>query len=242
MSSYFSVGLDPPSALHYILKGKNYIIKKKICEATKRSFAEITKYYDQIKKSDFINLNSETNIGQIENPYSIYTLCRVLKPKLVVETGVASGVSSAYILRALEDNGDGRLISIDMPNYAEKLVRENPEYAHVTPKAIIPEGKETGWCVPDILRKKWTLKLGLVEEILIPTLDEVGQIDVFFHDSEHTYKNMMFEFRNAWTHLKSGGILLSHDINWNTSFRDFAKEVNQKYTEIHFTGMGSILK
>jgi len=44
-----------------------------------------------------------------------------LKPKIIIETSVASGISSAYILKALEDNDCGKLISIDKPNYNERV-------------------------------------------------------------------------------------------------------------------------
>ncbi|MFC1897710.1 hypothetical protein ACFLX8_04000 [Chloroflexota bacterium] len=46
---------------------------------------------------------------------SLYALCRQLRPDVVVETGIASGVSSSYILCALEENKDGQLYSIDIP-------------------------------------------------------------------------------------------------------------------------------
>src|SRR6185295_2535073 len=44
----------------------------------------------------------------------LYLTVRLMQPGLVVETGVFDGVSSALILRALEDNCYGRLISIDL--------------------------------------------------------------------------------------------------------------------------------
>ena len=40
-----------------------------------------------------------------------YLACRLIEPETVVETGVAYGVSSAFILRALEMNGHGMLFS-----------------------------------------------------------------------------------------------------------------------------------
>jgi len=125
-----------------------------------------------------------------------------MNPRIVVETGVASGLSSAYFLKALEDNGTGRLISIDMPNFEQKLIQESSEYSTKSPEGNIPQGKNPGWLIPNALRKRWTLKIGLVKNILVPTLDELGKIDIFFHDSEHTYENMMYEFRNAWPHIR----------------------------------------
>lgn len=43
----------------------------------------------------------------------LYALARETKPDIVVETGVASGVSSYAILQAMEDNGKGLLYSVE---------------------------------------------------------------------------------------------------------------------------------
>src|SRR5207247_1075041 len=45
----------------------------------------------------------------------LYIVVRASSPSIVVETGVLYGHSSAAILAALEDNGKGRLISVDLP-------------------------------------------------------------------------------------------------------------------------------
>jgi len=44
-----------------------------------------------------------------------YAICRILKPKIVVEAGVAYGVTTTFILKALQVNGKGELHSIDPP-------------------------------------------------------------------------------------------------------------------------------
>jgi|SRR5271157_716866 len=46
---------------------------------------------------------------------AIWCLIRHLQPKNVVETGVAHGVTSRFVLEALERNEGGRLWSIDLP-------------------------------------------------------------------------------------------------------------------------------
>jgi predicted O-methyltransferase YrrM len=61
-------------------------------------------------------------------------------------------------------------------------------------------------------------------------LDELGEIDFFIHDSEHSYECMTFEYQQAWKYLKPGGLLVSDDISWNASFDDFSglhsREIN----------------
>ena len=70
--------------------------------------------------------------------------------------------------------------------------------------------------------------MGKAEELLPPLLEELGAIDLFLHDSLHTYEHMLFEFRTAWPHLNSGGLLLAHDVGQNTSFFHFIKGENIK--------------
>ena len=142
---------------------------------------------------------------------AVYALVRLLQPEKVVETGVADGTTSAYILQALEDNGRGHLYSIDLPS---------PQ---------LPPAKTPGWIVDAALRRRWTLRIGASSELLAPLLNELGQIDVFLHDSLHTYDNMLFEYRTAWPFLKTGGLVLSHDVGRNSAFFDFASEVGKRW-------------
>jgi predicted O-methyltransferase YrrM len=51
----------------------------------------------------------------------LYALVRAAKPRIVVETGTFSGISSTYIARALIDNGRGRLITCEMDPEAHKV-------------------------------------------------------------------------------------------------------------------------
>ena len=48
----------------------------------------------------------------------IYVIVRLLRPNCIVETGVAAGVSSTFILEALNRNDRGELYSIDLPSTA----------------------------------------------------------------------------------------------------------------------------
>lgn len=49
-----------------------------------------------------------------------YLVCRVLMPTIVLEKGVAYGVTSAFILQALALNGKGKLLSVDLPPLATR--------------------------------------------------------------------------------------------------------------------------
>ena len=68
--------------------------------------------------------------------------------------------------------------------------------------------------------------LGDAKKKLPALLNEIGTLCIFFHDSLHTYEHMMFEYSTAWPHIKSTGLLLSHDVIWNEAFQKFSKQVN----------------
>lgn len=142
----------------------------------------------------------------------LYHIMRWLKPSVVVETGVANGVTSTFVLSAMEANNKGKLYSIDWPG-DEDL-------------SFLPEGKATGWMVPDRLRKRWSLEIGRSEEKLVPILERLREIDIFLHDSDHGYETMMYEYKAAWPYLAKNGFLLSDDVKMNTAFNEFTKDMN----------------
>lgn len=166
-----------------------------------------------------------------------YMHVRLLQPDVVVETGVEHGLSSKVILYAMERNGRGTLHSIDLPN----AVVEDESSGFVQ-RNIMPSGRETGWMVPTDLRNRWHLNLGDAKELLPRLLQTLGTIDIFIHDSLHSYEHMLFEFRTAWLHLRGGGVILSDDIDANCAFYDFAAEVNCQGVIFNDRHVGAIRK
>ena len=157
----------------------------------------------------------------------LYRLLRELRPKVAVETGVCNGVSTAFLLLALADNGEGELHSIDLPEVAGEEYQEGT-FWDGKGGAVIPPGKEPGWMVPPVLRARWHLALGRSQDELPPLLERVGEIEFFMHDSEHSYECMSFEFRTAWGALREGGVLVADDVNVNTAWAEFAREVGRE--------------
>jgi len=164
-----------------------------------------------------------------------YVMTRLLKPDIIVETGVNEGLSSALILYAMEHNNHGKLYSIDLPNIDVELYPGGPRQTDGVP----PE-KGTGYLVPKHLRSRWELLLGDAKDLLPELLPTLPKIDVFIHDSLHSYNHMLFEYRTAWPYLKQNGILLSDDVDYNTAFADFTSEV--KGTPITFNAKVGALK
>lgn len=168
-------------------------------------------------------------LKKIECNY-LYLLCRAIKPRHVVETGVQNGLSSIYILKALHENKYGTLHSIDLPNseYKSKIGRIADKLARES---------ECGWLVPEELRGRWRLLLGDSRQLLPSLLEDLGDIDIFLHDSEHTYKMMMFEYSLAWKHLRQSGVLISDDIDLSDAFHDFFLRSGSK-GDVRYLGKG----
>lgn|GEM_PF-475272 len=162
-------------------------------------------------------------LGGVPSPKEVllYLVTRKIRPSSAIETGVAQGVSSVFILEAMTENRSGELTSIDLPN-------RDPEGKNYLTEPGTHDGTyvkrelEVGWLVPPTLRACWNLRLGASRDVL-PTLSP-ADLDLFYHDSEHSYANMMFEYGWALNHLTPGGVLASDDINWNGSFRDFVAQ------------------
>jgi len=104
----------------------------------------------------------------------------------------------------------------------------------------LPAGVDPGWLVPHELRERWTVRLGTSRALLGPWLDELGTIDLFVHDSLHTYENMTWEYGAAWARLAAGGMLVSDDVFWSLAFRHFARRTGADARILR--GMGFLRK
>lgn len=139
----------------------------------------------------------------------LYTLVRLEEPDLVLETGVFDGLSSAYILHAVERNGTGQLVSVDI-NDRSRLPRD---VADVT----------AGWVVPTALTDRWDCQFGDARELL-PKIVEDETVDVFLHDSLHTADHMRFEFETVERSMPPGALFVSDNVRVNDVFWEFARD------------------
>jgi hypothetical protein len=63
-------------------------------------------------------------------------------------------------------------------------------------------------------------------------LAQVGEIDLFVHDSLHNERNVRFEMDMAWVALRPGGAIVVDDIDMNRGFNSFMQS---------FSGYNSII-
>ena len=159
----------------------------------------------------------------------LYAITRAVLPTNVVETGVLYGHSSAAILAALEDTGNGKLISIDIPVEQHQTIVVGQQYVQV---GLTSNKVSVGCAVPFPLRSRWSLRLGNSLELLPKIFDELGPVSMFIHDSLHTYDHMMAEFRLGYDAMEPGGILVSDDIDYNSAWFDFCHSKKENWTAL----------
>lgn len=140
----------------------------------------------------------------------VYEVARATRPDIIVETGVATGVTSAHLLAALEDNGHGELHSIDLP-----------------PTDMV-FADHVGIAIPENLRHRWTYHWGTSRRLLPKLFSELQGRLMFVHDSDHSYTNMDWEIRTAWKTMNSGGVIVCDDVHLHTAFLDSAQELDGK--------------
>jgi predicted O-methyltransferase YrrM len=169
----------------------------------------VARFAAEIRASDFTRemiqrrdaYGSEGAMGALDCA-TLYALTRWLRPAVVIESGGFIGMSSAFILKALADEklATAKLYSVEWSEECEQ-----------------------GALIPDELRSAssgFVPMCGKVEDFL--KRDQLPRsIDMFLHDSSHSYRHMLWEFRQFWPRLRDGGLLVSHDVQMNAAFSEF---------------------
>ncbi len=135
--------------------------------------------------------------------------CTVLhtRPEVVIETGVARGVTSRIVLEALGRGDRGRLWSIDLPHPFNHQLHA-----------------ETGAAVTDACRARWSYLEGASRQRLPRLVGDVRHVELFIHDSLHTASNTRFEMDQVATAMSPGGVMLVDDISTHDGFATFARD------------------
>ena len=172
----------------------------------------ISRFAAEIRASDFMSdmirrrdaYGSEGAMAAIDCA-TLYGLTRWLRPTVVVESGGYVGMSSAFILKALADEGlvTAKLHSIELSQECEQ-------------GALIPEELRS-------VSSSFVPMRGRIEDFLKRN-ELPSSIDMFLHDSSHSYRHMLWEFHQFWPRLRDGGLLVSHDVQMNAAFPEFVSE------------------
>lgn len=165
------------------------------------------------------SLNGDFSLARL-----CYAACRALRPLQVVETGVCYGVTTAFFLQSLEENGIGELQSIDLP----PLGRKASDYV--------------GTLVPTYLRARWKLHRGTSRMLLPRVLKQIGTVNFFLHDSLHTWRNIRRELGMVTPHLSAPALVLSDDIDGNSAFSEWVEKVRPPFwTVVEQSSKSSLL-
>jgi predicted O-methyltransferase YrrM len=153
---------------------------------------------------ELVSMAGDISLGEL-----LYVLVRGLRPEVVIETGVAHGITSAYLLAGLADNGRGSLHSIDLPS-----------------RAMIRSGL-VGAAVPNVLRNRWIYHWAPSGRVLPNLLKTTAhQLGLFVHDSDHRYANMRHELELAWNAAPEGAWIVADDVDLHSAFDDVCRNVS----------------
>ena len=161
-------------------------------------------------------LLAASGLGSGRFTYAYYSdaessLCRAVwcvalhaHPRVVVETGVAHGVTSRVVLEALGQNDIGHLWSIDLPFPFDRRLHA-----------------QTGAAVPDACRARWSYLEGSSKQRLPSLMAQIDRVDMFIHDSLHTASNTLFEMEQVAPAMAMGGVMVVDDIGSHDGFTTF---------------------
>lgn len=146
----------------------------------------------------------------------IYALVRLLRPSSVVETGVAHGYGSATVLRALTDEGRGRLYSVDLPAFR--------------PDAVSHTGGAVAWA--GVPAEEWSLLPGPDRRVLPRLLDRLGPVALCLYDSDKSYEGMSRSLPLMWRSLTPGGVIAVDDVEIHDAFLDFVTRRDARWSVV----------
>ncbi len=129
-----------------------------------------------------------------------YAFVRATEPDHVVETGTHLGLGSCALAAALLRNGHGRLTTIDIDPEAGYLIGE--------PWASVID-RRTGSS--------------------IEVLADLDEVDIFLHDSLHTYDYESKELTAVAPNLHAGAIILSDNAHDSPALSDWAERNGRHY-------------
>jgi hypothetical protein len=139
-----------------------------------------------------------------------YAVARLLKPRLIIETGTADGLGTALLARALQRNGTegspGIVASFDM-------------------------GENAGWVIPDELRSHVRLVQGDLRLTLPEFLRDSTPVHLFVHDSDHSAAHESWEYQTIGGHLAPNAVVITDNAHATKELKEFADRTNRQYNE-----------
>ncbi len=192
---------------------------KEICKNLLKKKKNVYLYFTRFKRVKNFNIKKnflKKNVILINNKLGggsdtefLYNLILILKPKNIIEFGVANGWSTIAILEACKKNKFGTLTSIDMPYYFDNAKN----------------------MIANLLKNRkfnnWHLFIEPQVNFFYRFSNE-KKYDFCHYDSDKSYQGRIFAYNKIWKYLKKKGIFLSDDISDNMAFFDFCNLKKKK--------------
>ncbi|MDR1378908.1 MAG: class I SAM-dependent methyltransferase [Synergistaceae bacterium] len=124
-------------------------------------------------------------------------LVRYLKPKKILEIGVAAGASTCVLLNAVKDNIEIVVHSVD---WSREYYR-NPS-------------QMSGWRARELFpnESRWNLHLGVdVSEVIEDSIK--GGVDFLLLDTAHVHPAETLSFLSVFPYLTEDAVVVLHDVN-----------------------------
>ena len=158
----------------------------------------------------------ENSMGGSANLTLLNNVCEFIKPKKVLETGIAQGYSTAVFLNYLS-KVEGKLTSIDIPYMNIKNSRS-----------------KIGYLVPRYLQKYWIKIIQPDFYSLKRLVSDNIVFDLIHYDSDKSLKGKIINFELIWSLLKKGGYFICDDISDDGYFHYFANKKSLSPIVINF--------
>jgi predicted O-methyltransferase YrrM len=187
---------------------------------------QMAKITNEREKDNSDKASKRNRMGGFANVPLVFSLVKDMKRSVCLECGVSMGGSSYAILKGLENNESGKLLSSDLP------------YLWISDPI-----NKIGTLVPSNLRKKWTLFIGDDKDNLPKMLKSHNDIDFVHYDSNKSYQARVFFCNSIMDSLADDCIIMFDDIIDNDHFHDFSKSVDSSWTsyilfdEIKYVGV-----
>ncbi len=151
-------------------------------------------------------------MGGFGNAPVIFSIVRGMQRKTCLECGVSMGASSYAILKALEENQSGVLLSSDLPY----LWIKNPI-------------KKIGFLIPENLKHRWSLFVGDDKDNLPIMIKALKEIDFAHYDSNKSYQARVFFFNLIKDNLSEDCVIIFDDIIDNDHFFDLSQSLGDNW-------------
>ena len=210
----FKKKIDKKSLINQ-LNRKKTSLKDYMKKENYRLYKEAEQYSESLKIKSSKKLKKiEYNLGGGGAYNLIYFLTRKIKPKIILETGVAAGYSSNAFLEAIHKNKIGKLFSSDFPYFR----LENPE-------------QYIGIVVPNDLKKNWRLEVLGDNKNFEKFRYEFDKINFLFYDSDKRYLSKKKFFKKIDRYIDKDTNIIIDDLHNDSFFFEYIEEksINKWY-------------